>query len=130
QPMRTGGYKRNFGVMIRRLSGLSLLAVVYCFAVSPVHAQRIFFRGWGVGEFQPDVKQGGRANGIAVNPANNNVIYVASESGGLFKSNDRGVHWTHNDNLPLYKLGTVALVPGIPQTVLVTAIDSGFPATN
>lgn len=76
------------------------------------------------------MKQGGRANGIAVDPANNNVIYVASETGGLFKSTDRGLHWAHLDSLPLYRLGTVALVPGNPQTVIVTSIDTGFPAAS
>jgi photosystem II stability/assembly factor-like uncharacterized protein len=123
---------KNFGLTFRRLTGLALLTVVYwaCATVLPAHAQRFFLRRWSVSEFQPDVKQGGRANGIAVNPANNNVIYVASETGGLFKSTDRGLHWNHIDSLPIYRLGTVALVPGSPQTVLVTSIDSGFRAAS
>ena len=36
---------------------------------------------------------GGRINGIAVDPTNKNIMYAASEYGGLFKSVNGGLNW-------------------------------------
>ena len=38
----------------------------------------------------PDAASGGRVNGLAVVPGNNDNFYAASEWGGLYKSEDRG----------------------------------------
>src|SRR4051812_2029285 len=45
----------------------------------------------------PDASSGGRANGLARDPLNSDVLYVASEWGGLYKSIDGGHVWTHLD---------------------------------
>jgi len=82
-------------------------------------AQYIFF-GWKVSEFQPDVPNGGRASTISVHPTNNDLILVASESGGLFRTADRGVTWKHVDGLPEFGTSAVAYVPADPNIVIAT----------
>ncbi len=78
---------------------------------------------WSVSEFQPDIKQGGRANTIAVHPTNNDIIFVASESGGLFKSADRGITWRHVNSLPCFFTYSVVFAPSHPNILLVTTGD-------
>jgi len=88
-------------------------------AVPTASAQGIFF-GWKLSEFQPDIANGGRASTISVNPKNNDVILVASESGGLFRSTNRGVTWKHVDGLPEFGTSAVAFVPADTTVVIAT----------
>ncbi len=85
-------------------------------------AQSIFFR-WEISEFQPDIPNGGRANTFAVHPTDANRIYVTSESGGLFRSTDRGVRWRHVDALPCFRTMSVVYLVANPNIVLVTTTD-------
>lgn len=71
--------------------------------------------------FQPEIPSGGRAVAIAVKPDNPDRILVAAESGGMFKSDDRGLNWTHVDTLPLYALWDVAYSPDDPNIALVAS---------
>src|ERR1700738_834623 len=43
----------------------------------------------------PDGASGGRVNGLAVARADRNLMYAASEWGGLFRSTDAGRSWRH-----------------------------------
>ena len=43
----------------------------------------------------PDGASGGRVNGLATVEGNNQIIYAASEWGGLWKSTDTGRTWVH-----------------------------------
>ena len=45
----------------------------------------------------PNASTGGRVNHMAADPTTNDVFYLASEYGGLFRSADGGVTWTHLD---------------------------------
>jgi len=85
-----------------------------------VHAGYRFY-GWQLSEFQPDILNGGRANTIAVHPTNNDIIIVASDSGGLFRSIDRGATWQHIDGLPNHLTQAVAFVPADPTILIATA---------
>ncbi|MEQ1903591.1 MAG: hypothetical protein ABL888_05365 [Pirellulaceae bacterium] len=76
-----------------------------------------------IDEFQPNVSEGGRANTIAVHPTNNDIIFVTSESGGLFRSIDRGKTWKHVDSIPCFATMSVAFVPSNPDILLVTTKD-------
>ena len=58
---------------------------------------------WVLSAMQPDIKEGGRANTIAVNPTDDKTILVVSESGGMFRSADRGGTWVHVDTLPVLR---------------------------
>ena len=81
---------------------------------------------WTLSEMQPNIKNGGRANTIAVNPNNNDNILVASESGGMFRSDDGGETWAHVDMLPISRTNAVAFVPADPKIVIATAsVDYG-----
>src|SRR5258706_12326387 len=74
----------------------------------------IFFCSCGspVSPFQPNVHEGGRAVAIAVNPANNLEMIVASETGGLFSTTTGGGSWQHIDTLKNYGVNDVAFAPG------------------
>ncbi len=85
---------------------------------------------WTIKEFQPDIPNGGRANTIAVKPVNpatelteTDVVIVASESGGLFKSIDGGKTWKHVDGLAPYFTNSVAFLPGDPKVVIATTSE-------
>ena len=92
-------------------------------------AGSIGFFGWRFSEFQPDIPNGGRANTIAVHPTNSDIMLVASETGGLFRTTNGGARWTHIDGLPTYNTNAVAYVPADPNVVILTAGED-FRATN
>ena len=89
----------------------------------PIHAfsQHILFPNWSVSEHQPNLEEGGRTSSVAVNPMNRNEMFAASDSGGLFKSIDRGQSWTHVDSLEVIFTQAVAYLPAHPNVVLVSA---------
>ncbi|HWP55556.1 MAG TPA: hypothetical protein VN476_15620 [Pyrinomonadaceae bacterium] len=107
---------RNFGRTTRLLAGLALLVTVSWLLASKTQGQTLH---WTVSEFQPNIREGGRANGFAVLPTNLNFILVASDTGGLFSSTDRGRTWRHVDSLPCFRTLSVAFVPNDPGAVLV-----------
>ncbi|MGH2711995.1 MAG: hypothetical protein ACRDH9_12435 [Actinomycetota bacterium] len=43
----------------------------------------------------PDRASGGRVNGLAIASGNNQVIYAASEWGGLYRTTNGGLNWAH-----------------------------------
>ncbi len=62
----------------------------------------------------------GRITGIAVNPKRPATWYVATASGGLFKTTDAGTTWTPVfDRATTVSLGAVALAPSDPKVVWV-----------
>lgn len=68
----------------------------------------------------------GRIDAIAINPApaaGGLEILVTSESGGLFKSTDGGVNWTHIDEVSPPDTRDVAYLPSDPRVAFVTAAD-------
>ena len=46
----------------------------------------------------PDGASGGRVNGLAAVPGNNQIFYAASEWGGLYRTNDGGLTWNRLNN--------------------------------
>ena len=84
---------------------------------------------WSLKEFQPNIPNGGRANAIAVNPTNSNVMLVASETGGLFRTADGGITWTHVDSFLPYGMGAVTYLTADPNIVIATA-GEGFLTAN
>jgi hypothetical protein len=82
------------GKMKCQMGALLFLAIA-AFAL-PAQSQPI---DWELEEFQPDIPNGGRANTIAVNPSDNHIMFVASEPGGLFKTTDGGMNWSHVEHV-------------------------------
>jgi hypothetical protein len=103
----------------RLVSVLATLAVLLVSA-PPAAAQ---FAGWRFSEFQPNIPNGGRANTIAVHPSNSDIMLVAAETGGLFRTTNRGANWTHIDRMPEFQLNSVAYLPADPNIVILTAAE-------
>jgi photosystem II stability/assembly factor-like uncharacterized protein len=63
---------------------------------------------------------GGRVSRVAGVPGNANVFYLASASGGVFKSTDAGLTWSPIfDDQPVAAFGALALAPSDPNVVYV-----------
>ena len=69
-----------------------------------------------------DTTGGGSQTGAATHPTNPNVVYLASDHGGLFKTENGGDTWfSVSANLGAYRLGFVTLDPLDPDVIYVTA---------
>ncbi|HID07237.1 MAG TPA: hypothetical protein EYP10_08815 [Armatimonadetes bacterium] len=69
-----------------------------------------------------DTTGGGGQTGIATHPTNPDIVYMASDNGGLFKTENGGDTWfSVSSNLGAYRLGFVTLDPLNPEVIYVTA---------
>jgi len=101
---------------MRRLSWKFFLACLagFLLAGSP-------FPPPAIGPKQPNIAPGGRALAISVNPADENKIMVASESGGLFRSTTHGATWTQVSAGSTFWFTDVTYLPANPNVILATA---------
>jgi photosystem II stability/assembly factor-like uncharacterized protein len=82
--------------------------------------------------FQGAGPDSGQVTDIAIDPRNttDQVIYIAANDGGIWKSTDGGGHWTaKTDFMPSNSMGAVALDPGNPSIVYAgtgNAFNNGF----
>ena len=67
---------------------------------------------------------GGRINGLAIS-ANSEVAFAASEFGGLFKSYDKGLSWTHVDSHVPVATWDVEVSPVDPNKIYATSFYDG-----
>ena len=73
----------------------------------------------------PNASTGGRVNGLAADPNNNQVFYAASEFGGLFKTTDGGSNWSRlNGHIPVV-MWDVEVDPGNSSRVYATSFYDG-----
>lgn len=72
-------------------------------------------------EKQPDIPNGGRAVTVAMHPADNNKIVVASETGGLFRSLNGGDNWTHVSGATTFGYRDVMYHPANAYVVIAAA---------
>lgn len=78
----------------------------------------------------PDGATGGRVNGLAVEAGNGQVLYAASEWGGLFKSTDAGLTWARLDaHLPVVTWD-VEIDPGNVSRIYATSFFDGKTASR
>jgi uncharacterized protein (TIGR03437 family) len=69
----------------------------------------------------------GRVNAIAIDPRNNNVVYIGAAEGGIWKTIDGGSNWTPlTDGQPSLANGAIALDPTNPDTVYVGTGEENF----
>lgn len=68
---------------------------------------------------------GGRHNGMATVSNDKNIIYAASEWGGLYKTTDGGDKWSHVDSLLPTVLDDVEVNPGNTGTIYATSFYDG-----
>ncbi|MEP7345808.1 MAG: hypothetical protein ABI877_11090, partial [Gemmatimonadaceae bacterium] len=68
----------------------------------------------------PRVPEGGRALSIAVTSNNVQRIFVASETGGLYRTFNGGESWQHLGGLPNFRTVDVAVAWTDPETIVAT----------
>ena len=69
-------------------------------------------------------EDGGRVNGLSVVPDSPNIYFAASETGGMFKSTNRGASWFHLNGYVPAAAWDVAVEPG-GQRVFATSFNEG-----
>jgi photosystem II stability/assembly factor-like uncharacterized protein len=67
------------------------------------------------------IEKGGRAVAIAVRPGNDDEMIVASETGGLFATEDRGDTWRHASYDTTFNFSDVEYLPSLPDVVVASA---------
>ena len=69
----------------------------------------------------------GRANAIAIDPRDNNVVYMGAAEGGVWKTTDGGITWKPlTDDQASLAIGAIALDPTNPDTVYVGTGEENF----
>ncbi|MCU1334751.1 MAG: glycosyl hydrolase, partial [Bryobacterales bacterium] len=69
----------------------------------------------------------GRVNAIAIDPRDNNVVYIGAAEGGVWKTLDGGLTWTPlTDNQASLASGAIAIDPQSPDTVYVGTGEENF----
>lgn len=69
----------------------------------------------------------GRVNAIAIDPRDNNVVYIGAAEGGIWKTMNGGSTWKPlTDNQPSLASGAIVLDPTNPDTVYVGTGEENF----
>jgi uncharacterized protein (TIGR03437 family) len=69
----------------------------------------------------------GRVNAVAIDPRDNNTVYLGAAEGGVWKTTDGGVSWTPlTDNEASLATGAIAIDPANPDTVYVGTGEENF----
>src|SRR5260370_10023639 len=69
----------------------------------------------------------GRVNAIAIDPRDNNPVYIGAAEGGVWKTTDGGANWTAlTDDQPSIANGAIALHPNNPDIVYVGTGEENF----
>ena len=69
----------------------------------------------------------GRVNAVAIDPRDNNTVYIGAAEGGVWKTTDGGVTWTPlTDNQASLASGAIAIDPAHPDTVYVGTGEENF----
>ena len=69
----------------------------------------------------------GRVNAIAIDPRDNNIVYMGAAEGGVWKTTDGGVTWTPlTDDQPSIANGAIVLDPSNPDIVYVGTGEENF----
>src|SRR6266568_3792562 len=68
---------------------------------------------------------GGRTVNFAVNPINTQVVFAATEFGGLWRSNDHGSTWSHVDQVPLTAMEDVKIASSDVNLVIASGAYDG-----
>ena len=123
-PRRTPARASAFSWALRLASALCLPALLFHAqpaAAAPVALQRAVAEA-DLAAFEPrhigPAVAGGRIHDVEALPNDPSTIYVATASGGLWKSTNRGVTWTNLwEHMAVSTFGDVAVAPSDPQIV-------------
>lgn len=86
-----------------------VLAVLVLAGCGPLHAMQV------------NIPNGGRAVSVTIHPSNADRMVVASESGGLFRSTNRGTDWAQVSGSSTFGFTDLLYLPSSPDIVLATA---------
>ncbi len=79
----------------------------------------------------PTTTASGRTISIAVDPSDEDLVYVGTAQGGLYKSTDGGTNWTRLfDSEASLAIGAIAIAPSDPSTVYVGTGEHNFSADS
>lgn len=74
---------------------------------------------------------GGRVTDVAISPDNDDDLYVATATGGIFRSYDRGVNWTPIfDDVTKPSIGDIAIAPSNAQRIYAGTGEANGSATD
>ncbi|MGH7455741.1 MAG: WD40/YVTN/BNR-like repeat-containing protein, partial [bacterium] len=127
--MRTAQFKRICGVAVLFLvlaswHGLALAQKQKATATAPATVDTAVFGRLEWRSIGP-ANMGGRTTDVEGVPGNPNVVYVATASGGLWKTTNSGMNWT-----PIFErqntisIGDIALEPNNPDVIYVGTGES------
>jgi uncharacterized protein (TIGR03437 family) len=69
----------------------------------------------------------GRVNAIAIDPRDNNVVYIGAAEGGVWKTTDGGINWKPlTDDQASLASGAIVIDPANPDTVYVGTGEENF----
>ena len=68
---------------------------------------------------------GGRVQAFTVDPINSNLVYAATELGGIYKSTDGGANWTHIDAIGLTASTDVKIAGSDSNLIVATGAYDG-----
>ncbi len=87
---------------------------------SPMGPESMTMLHWSMGEVS------GRVSALAVHPTNENIIYLGSASGGLWKTVDGGISWQPIfDDVGTQTIGALYIDPAAPDTLWVGTGEQG-----
>src|SRR5436189_2451889 len=66
---------------------------------------------------------GGRAVSLTLDPNNENNVWVATPTGGLFSSGVAGAYWGHSDAFPEFNCISVKFSPADSSVIIATCIE-------
>src|SRR5258708_1907445 len=79
--------------------------------------------------YNPGYATSGRVTGIAVDPRDNDTVFIATADGGVWKTTDGGNNWTPlTDDQPALAIGAIALDPLHPDIVYAGTGEENFNA--
>ncbi len=85
----------------------------------------------GEWSFVGPMNTGGRITDVAIAPDNDDHLYVATATGGIFRSYDRGVNWIPIfDNEAKMSIGDIAIAPSSPQRIYAGTGEANGSATD
>lgn len=74
---------------------------------------------------------GGRITDVAISPDNDDHLYVAAATGGIFKTTDRGANWTPIfDEFAKPSIGAIAIAPSNAQRIYAGTGEANGSATD
>lgn len=112
------------------VAGFSALASIVPAVIAPRIAEATYTAPSAVTDVNPNALTsgtlfGGRTVAFAVNPINTQIVFAATEFGGLWKSANHGASWSHVDQVPLTAMQDVQFAASDANLVIATGSYDG-----